>query len=120
MRVARVTVGNPFVDPVSIPGIGRRNIGQLTNVLSRRGGHAQDMEIRIELLQLRPLAGRVRAGARAPDDFAGWLALLALLERLVEDELASPADGLGGELYPRGETELSERARDVGPDGAPA
>jgi hypothetical protein len=78
------------------------------------------MEIRIELLQLQPLAGRVRAGGGAPDHFGGWLALLALLERVVQDELASPADGLGGELYARGETELSERAGDVGRDGAPA
>jgi hypothetical protein len=80
----------------------------------------EGVEIRIEFLELSPVAGRVGAGDRAPDHFAGWLALLALLERLVDEELASAADGLGGELYPGGETELPERAGDVRSDGAPA
>ena len=86
--------GAPVRGPESIPGIRRRNIGQLTNVFWRRGGHAHEMEVRIELLQLRPLVGRVRVGGRAPDHFEGWLALLALLERVVQDELTRPADGL--------------------------
>jgi hypothetical protein len=77
------------------------------------------VEITIDVDERRPLAGRVWVRGGAPAGFAGWLALLALLERLVEEDgLASAADGLGRELDARGEAKLAQRAGDVGPDRA--
>lgn len=78
------------------------------------------VEIRIEVEERRPLAGRLSVRGGPPVRFVGWLALLGLLERLVEERvLEAAADGLGGELDAGGEAELVQRAGDVGADGAP-
>ena len=77
------------------------------------------VEIRIDVQERLPLAGRVRVDGRAPARFEGWLALLAILDRVVEAGLASAADGFGGEFDAGGEAELAQRAGDVSAHGAP-
>lgn len=62
------------------------------------------MYLRLEVEGRRPVTGRVHVAGAEPLAFTGWLALLALLERLVEaDESEAAADGLGGELDAGGE-----------------
>lgn len=74
------------------------------------------MRIWIEIEQRRPLVGQVRRERGEPAPFAGWLALLGILERVVEDGLEPPAHRLGGELDARGKVELAQRAGDMRAD----
>jgi hypothetical protein len=66
------------------------NIGQVANVSSIRRGQDRGVEIRIDVDAARPPAGRVRPPEGPPIRFDGWLALLAVLERLVEEQPADP------------------------------
>lgn len=66
-----------------------------------------------------PPTGRLWVCGGTPARFVGWLALLGLLERLVEERaLEAAADSLGGQLAAGGESELGQRAGDMGADGA--
>ena len=57
------------------------------------------MRVTLELRGRQPVAGVIEAEGGRPQAFTGWLALLAVLEQLVEGEGSeAPADGLGGEL----------------------
>ena len=62
------------------------------------------MDLRLEVDGRHPVTGHVHVEGAEPLAFTGWLALLALLERLVEgDGSEAPADGLGGEFDAGGE-----------------
>ncbi len=62
------------------------------------------MDLRLEVDGCRPVTGHVHVEGAEPLAFTGWLALLALLEQLVEVEASDAvADGLGGEFDPGGE-----------------
>jgi hypothetical protein len=84
----------------SIPREGGGNIGQVANVLLSRRGQDRCVEIRIDIDAARPPAGRVQPPDGAPIRFDGWLSLLAVLERLVEEPMGSgqpsSASGLSG------------------------
>jgi hypothetical protein len=74
----------------SIPRPGSGNIGQVANVLSLARRQDRGMEIRIDVDAARPPGGRVRPPDGAPVRFDGWLSLLAILERLVEERPVGP------------------------------
>ena len=95
------------------------DIGQVANVSWRRQEQTGGVDIRIEVEHRRPLAGRVWPAGHAPAPFAGWLELLAVLERLLDEKLETAPRRLGGELGPGREAELVQGARDVRADGAP-
>jgi len=61
-----------------------------------RGATLRRMDITIELHERNPPAGRVRVDGRPPTPFAGWLTLLAILERVVEDQPRPTAAGVDG------------------------
>lgn len=62
------------------------------------------MDLRLEVEGRGPVTGQVHVAGSEPLAFTGWLALLALLERLVEGEDSeAAADGLGGQLDAGGE-----------------
>jgi hypothetical protein len=64
------------------------------------------VEIRIDVEAARPPAGRVRPSDGAPIRFDGWLSLLAILERLLEDQAVSP----GGPRSATGPSGANSRA----------
>ena len=62
------------------------------------------MRVTLELQGRQPVTGVIEAAGSEPRPFTGWLALLAVLEQLVEGEGSeAAANGLGGELDPGGE-----------------
>lgn len=77
-----------------------RNIGQVANVSSPRPWQASDVEIGIEVTEHRPLAGRLWANGRPAAEFAGWLDLLARLERLLREERQAAPSGPTREATP--------------------
>jgi len=54
------------------------------------------MDITIEVHDRHPPAGRVRVDGRPPTPFAGWLTLLAILERIVDDQPRPTGAGVDG------------------------
>jgi hypothetical protein len=59
----------------------------------RRAGGVRigPMEIRIDVEAASPPAGRIRPPSGAPIPFAGWLSLMAALERVLEQQ-STPAE----------------------------
>ena len=56
------------------------------------------MEVRLEIYGGQPVTGWVHAAGGEPVRFTGWLALLAVLERLVDaGGSPRPTGGLGGQ-----------------------
>jgi hypothetical protein len=62
----------------------------VANVLLSRRCQDRRVEIRIDVDAARPPVGRVRPPDGAPIRFDGWLSLLAVLERLVEEQPVGP------------------------------
>jgi hypothetical protein len=54
------------------------------------------VEVRLEICAGKPVTGWVHAAGGEPVRFTGWLALLAVLERLVAPEASLPP-GAGGQ-----------------------
>ena len=81
-----------------------------------RGGQAGPVEVRLEISGGRPVTGRVQVAEGEPVPFTGWLALLAVLERLVDGSQAA-AGGVGGQLGAGGQAQLAQGAGDVGVHG---
>jgi hypothetical protein len=63
----------------------------------RRSRRIAVVVIEIVLDEFEPLSGRVSADDQPPVAFAGWLALLRILERLTTSAPLAP-QGLGDEL----------------------
>lgn len=62
------------------------------------------MRVTLELHGRQPVTGLIEADRGEPRPFAGWLALLAVLEQLVDaDSSEAAAGGLGGDLDPGGD-----------------
>lgn len=76
---------------------------------------AERVRLRLMLITIRvdavgPPSGALAVDEGVPQPFAGWLELLGILTDLLPsgDQLSGAAQGLRGQLYSRGETELGQ------------
>ena len=99
----------------------RRNITQVVDVSLYGLDQAGWVHVTLELYGGSPVTGRLFADPAQPVMFAGWLTLMALLERLVEAEpLQVPPAGLGGKLDAAAQRKLAESVGDVAVHGIAA